>query len=634
MKLFYKALAVLTALLIIVPISMVKVSAILYINDIEYTVGIQEDMERELHSKQLTTVTITGESDDEEYVQFDYFMGGGQTIVWTARTPNVSLYISSYDSNSFEMTAGELNSLLLTGFDNSSATISGSAKIEYLEIFNGETIDLTINGNAEIGTLNLTGEFNSVYLGPNVRVGTIENPNGLAITDERVEPPPEDTTGTPPADTTANLSSPAPSAPAKKPDEKLKAAVLDTSLTTQEGYTIPEVEITEDKPFEKGGTKYYGTVDIVNVDSDKPQEIPSEVFINGKRYLVGETVYIVGEEEKKIEATADTGFSYVFTAVENVDKPVKFTVEGLPDGLEMSEDGIITTTTLPAPVGTFEITVTADNGADTNVYTMTIEIKNEMTDEQLLKSLTENDIPELLTEPQKDVHRMWVNEELSIHYEPDIDDFYAVFLDGRLLTPEEDYRAEEGSTVIILTEQTIAPLPNGDHVVTTMFHQDSEVGLDTVINDVGSSSFVFRFGDEKSDKKRVNISGDGVLGSVTFDDKNTEETPITTISANTEAIEQRAKNLSNATGKEIIAAFETKQHGGFGGGAAPAGRIATFAVSVKSLDLSLKNGTAVYVAVYDSKTGKTYQNKGTVKDGMIVFKTKHSGVFMISLQKF
>jgi hypothetical protein len=50
--------------------------------------------------------------------------------------------------------------------------------------------------------------------------------------------------------------------------------------------------------------------------------------------------------------------------------------------------------------------------------------------------------------------------------------------------------------------------------------------------------------------------------------------------------------------------------------------------------LKLKNGTAVYVAVYDSTTGKTYQNKGEVKDGMIVFRTKHSGVFMVALEKF
>jgi hypothetical protein len=161
-----------------------------------------------------------------------------------------------------------------------------------------------------------------------------------------------------------------------------------------------------------------------------------------------------------------------------------------------------------------------------------------------------------------------------------------------------------------------------------MFHQNTDVGMDTVINDVGSSSYVFRFGDEKTSGKRVNIGGDGVTGSVTFDDTASKEEPITTITANSEAIQKRAANLSNATGREIIAAFETKQHGGFGG------KTATFAVSVKSLDLSLKNGTAVYVAVYDSTTGKTYQNKGEVKDGMIVFRTVHSGVFMVALEKF
>jgi hypothetical protein len=171
------------------------------------------------------------------------------------------------------------------------------------------------------------------------------------------------------------------------------------------------------------------------------------------------------------------------------------------------------------------------------------------------------------------------------------------------------------------------PLTNGDHVVTTLFNQNSDVGMDTVINDVGSSSFVFRFGEKGSTGTRVNISGDGVKGSVTFDG-SIEKQPITTLSANTEAIQTRCANLSNATGNEIIAAFETKQSGGFGG------KTATFAIDARSLGLTLKNGSAVYIAVYDSKTGKTYQNQGEVKDGVIIFKTKYSGVFMISREKF
>jgi hypothetical protein len=441
---------------------------------------------------------------------------------------------------------------------------------------------------------------------------------------------------TPPSSSdSANSSGSSGSEPVSSEPVAVTAIPVLAAETTPEEYVPPKVIIEDDTPIVIGDKEYAGTVKVESVNSDTPQEIPKEVIIDGEYYAVGDTVYIVGTEEKTVEATAETGFSYVFTAVENSDNPVKFTAEGLPDGLEMSEDGVITTKTLPAPVGTFEITVIADNGADTSEYKMTIVInESELSDTELLEAIRANDVPGLLSEPQEDIHNMWVNEELSIHYEPEIDDFYALFLDGKLLTPETDYRLEEGSTVIILTEQTMASLPSGDHVVTTMFNKGSDVGLDTVINDVGSSSFVFRFGDDKTEGMRVNIGGDGVSGSVTFDDTNSKEEPITTITANTKSIEERAQKLSNATGKEIIAAFETAKHGGFSSGAAPAGRIATFAVSVKSLDLKLKDGASVYVAVYDSTTGKTYQNKGEVKDGMIVFRTKHSGVFMVSLEKF
>jgi hypothetical protein len=562
---------------------------------------------------------------------------------------------SVHDGLNFAMSSGSIESLrVVNSFyfgDNCTIEINGNARImgNVTIIEDGWDVDIAtdsiiIGGNAYIGgnlIINSGAPHVSIEDHAVIAGEILGDPSGYTDTStpppdpepDPVTPPP--TTPDPPpskpsySSSSSSSSSSQPVKPVVGDVVEVETAPVLTSETAPPEYVPPKVVITDDTPVVIDGEEYAGTVKIDSVDSDKPQEIPKEVIINGESYAVGETVYIVGVDEKKVEANADTGFSYVFTAVENSDKPVKFAAKGLPDGLEISEDGVITTKTLPAPVGTFTIEITADNGAVTHTYEMTIEIKEGgLTDEELLAALTANDNPDLLTEPQEDVHQMWVNEELSVHYEPDIDDFYALFLDGQLLTPEEDYRLEEGSTVIILTEQTIAPLPNGDHVVTTMFHENNEVGLDTVINDVGSSSFVFRFGDENKNAKRVNISGDGVTGSVSFDDKNTEEQPLTTLSANTEEIETRAENLANATGNEIIAAFETKQQGGFGG------KTATFAVSAKSLNLSLKNGTAVYVAVYDSKSGKTYQNKGEIKDGMIVFQTKHSGVFMIALKKF
>jgi hypothetical protein len=573
-KFIGKLISIIAALCLILPLFAVRVAAV-NIDGNDTMTMINGAIMYELSS--TNTVTVTG---TPTYAgPLEIALGYGQTVIWQANAPGIQLELILNEQIQPGATPGSFN---MTGGSLASLTAGANLPAGWVTISGGQ---------AEIGE------------------GVIDNRPAETSDETAAEPESE------------------PEPPAEA-GEIIELGVH-SSGSDDPNYIPPTVQIVDNEPLEKDGVTCYGTVDIVSVDSNTPQEIPSYVLISGVRYAVGDVVYIVGENEKKIEATADTGFSYVFTAVENSDNPVKFTVEGLPEGFEMTEDGVITTTVLPTPVGTFEITVTADNGLDTNEYKMTIEIKEGgLSDKELLTALTENDVPDLLTEPQEDIPGVWTNDELSIHYEPEIDDFSAVFLDGKLLEEDVDYHVEEGSTVIILTEQTMIPLPQGDHVVTTMFNQNSDVGLDTVINDVGSSSFVFRFGDEKTSGKRVNIGGDGVTGSVTFDDTKSKEEPITAISANTEAIQERAANLSNATGREIIAAFETKQHGGFGG------KTATFAVSAKSLGLSLKNGTVVYVAVYDSTIDKTYQNKGEVKDGMIVFRTKHSGVFMVATEKF
>jgi hypothetical protein len=643
------------------------------------------------------------------------------TLIWQAETEQTDLSVSHSGNGSyFTDISGKLRSLSIGAqayvdasdltvapISGPAITLSGTAACNITftgtivitspdddiisDSMAGSTVRITFNTVPQYGTI-ADGKF-LVNSASNVQIasGTIIDHaliNCAEINDLNPDPDPGtgmggDTTTTPPADpdnstpdresSSSSSSDPEPVKPSVGDVVEAEAVVIvipeTATAPVSEGdtaptpvYVPPKVVIADDTPIVVDDKEYAGTVKVDSVNSNRPQEIPKEVIIGGESYLVGDTVYIVGTEEKKVEATAETGFSYVFTAVENSDKPVKFKAEGLPDALEMTEDGVIITKTLPIPAGEYTIEVTADNGADTSTYTMTIEIKEGgLSDEELIAALTANDnpalAPEILSLPGEEptegeeaaegegeasaeeeskssIPTLWVNGDVSLHYAPETEDFFALFLDGKLLTSEEDYRIEEGSTVIILTEQTMSPLPSGDHVVTTMFHQNTEVGLDTVINDVGSSSFVFRFGDDKTSGKRVNIGGDGVTGSVTFDDTKSKEEPITTISANSEEIEIRSQNLSNATGREIIAAFETKQHGGFSSESAPAGRVVTFAVSVKSLNLTLKNGTSVYVAVYDSTTDKTYQNKGEIKDGMIVFRTKHSGVFMVAKEKF
>jgi hypothetical protein len=633
-----------------------------------------------------------------------------RNLTWAANTPLVNLtldYVNNtqYYDRTVSFSNAALQSLTMGNQIHTYETpgslvidcASGNAVTlgEQLEFYIDENISITArDGNAiysgtsqgcgirfvgQPSVFNATGLlvdgngsnvflYNGVYIdetriSPDIRIDVINTPDNPPDDNEDIDDPPEpDIPEVPEAPQQSSSVSPTPT-PQEPVIIELPISAI-AGANTVEGYAPPKIIIADETPFVKNGEQYYGTVEIESVNSDKPQAIPTEVLIDGERYAVGDTVIIVGAEDKTVEAVADTGFFYVFSAVENSEEPVKFTAEGLPEGLEISEDGIITTTILPAPVGTFSIKVTADNGLDTHTYEMTIEIKEGgLTDAALLAALTANDVPELapsilalpgdITDPESDeetvpltepgtadgtgddgdsetvpsVPNLWINGDVKLHYTPETEDFFGLFLDGKLLIKDEDYFVEEGSTIIILSEKTVVPLKNGDHVVTTLFTQDSDVGMDTVINDVGSSSFVFRLGDKDADGKRINIGGDGVIGSVTFEETGKDE-PLTTISTNTATIEERAAKLSNATGNEIIAAFETRQQGGFGG------KTATFAISAASLNLSLPNGSAVYVAVYDSVSKKTYQNKGEIKNGMIVFKTKYSGVFMISKEKY
>jgi hypothetical protein len=557
-----------------------------------------------------------------------------QTIVWRVNAPDnqLTLNYGAQNSANFQITDfGELNSITLNEIMGN-VTIDGNAEVNNLySYYGGPNIIIAGNGHL-VDFFDMDGFEGTITLRDNARANILNTEGNPAFNDTRGQL----------NNIVIEESDPEPaSEPTPDPEEDDLFTVEDTQPGAPVGGYGGEitVNIKSDEYFEKDGLTYRGIVDIENFFTDTPQEIPKEVFIRGYRYLVGDTIYIVAEKDLEIVGLTETGISYVFAAVENTASPAKFTAEGLPEGVVLSEDGVLTTETLPLTAGTVNFTVTVDNGLDTHKIEVSLVLKDGYpSDSELFDDIRKHDKepePEVMdnadgaeeSEEDGGILNLWINGELKLHYDPEMEDFAALFLDGKELIKDEDYLVEDGSTIIILTEKTVVPLKNGDHVVTTLFDQNTEIGMDTVINDVGSSSFVFRMGDKDSDGKRVNIGGDGVSGSVTFEGGEKEE-PLTTISANTEAIEKRVNNLSNASGKEIIAAFETKQQGGFGG------KTAIFAISAKSLNLSLKNGTAVYVAVYDAKTGKTYQNKGEIKDGMIIFRTKHSGVFMISLTKF
>ncbi|MDR0992300.1 MAG: hypothetical protein LBL87_05305 [Ruminococcus sp.] len=576
---------------------------------------LRSAIETAFYESMGATLTISGENQSDEEISFS--LAPGRNIIWTANTQGLDIYIHSDTSISDSSAGGNF-------------TMTGG-------VVNSITADPALAGLISITGGVVTQPFDTSIITDKRPVPSpSENPKTETVSDTGLK-------ASAPSDSSSPSTQPSNPTPKPEPETLPPAPGNNYTLTgitpgggTDGGTTELTVTVESTEPVIVGGQSYSGTVDVQDYYSKTPQPIPTEVYINGERFLVGDTIYIVSEKNFEIVDYAETGVSYVFPAVENTADPVTYTATGLPEGVVLSGDGVLSTEKLPLAAGSYTIEVTANNGKDTHTINATIVIKEGYAaDSDLVADITKNDKenePTVLDDSEErgdseGVLNLWMNGELKLHYDPELADFAGLFLDGKKLIEETDYTLEEGSTVVVLTEQTMVPLTNGDHVVTTMFSQNSNVGMDTVINDVGSSSFVFRVGDKAAGSKRVNISGDGVKGSVMFDGED-EETPITTLSANTEAIEKRCENLTNATGNEIIAAFETKQSGGFGG------KTATFAVSTRSLGLTLKNGSDIYIAVYDPKTNKTYQNKGTVKDGMIIFKTKYSGVFMISREKF
>jgi hypothetical protein len=136
------------------------------------------------------------------------------------------------------------------------------------------------------------------------------------------------------------------------------------------------VIISDDKPIFVDNQQYYGTVDIKSYYTDTPRAIPKEVFIRGSRYLVGDTIYIVANNDFAINGYAETGVSYVFEAVANTEDTAVFTAEGLPEGVVLSEDGILSAENLPIKGGVYNFTVTVDNGKDTYSTAVSLEIKD------------------------------------------------------------------------------------------------------------------------------------------------------------------------------------------------------------------------------------------------------------------
>jgi hypothetical protein len=348
-----KLISTIAAICLILPLFAVQVSAVVSIDGVEIA-DLENDLQNALNLGR--NITVTGDSNDILDISI-FFARINQTIEWAANTPGVTLTVQSNavdtvnggftDNTTFRMTGGALSRLYLDSFYSpSSADISGSANIGSVSL-DGGSPSLSISDSAHIGTLTLGGEMMSLYIGPNVTIeDPIENLEAILpdyIQDER-EQIQNDNEETPAEE----------DAPESKPIKTGDEIKTSTPAGKNSGGSLT-VTITDDEPFEEDGLKYAGKVDIKEFFTDTPKSIPDVVFINGKRYLVGDVVYIVAKKDLEIVGYTKTGLAYIFPAVENVEKTVVFTASNLPEGLALTEDGILYTEKLPLKRGITEI---------------------------------------------------------------------------------------------------------------------------------------------------------------------------------------------------------------------------------------------------------------------------------------
>jgi hypothetical protein len=96
----------------------------------------------------------------------------------------------------------------------------------------------------------------------------------------------------------------------------------------------------------------------------------------------------------------------------------------------------------------------------------------------------------------------------------------------------------------------------------------------------------------------------------------------TDIRYNSKRLTQTEEYIAEKFKATALGSFETAQKGGWGD-------IATITISLEKLGFDLKDGTKLYVLIFDTKTKEWHQVEAEVIDGNIVIVTEYSGIFAI-----
>ncbi len=143
----------------------------------------------------------------------------------------------------------------------------------------------------------------------------------------------------------------------------------------------------------------------------------------------------------------------------------------LPDGLNLSEAGVISGMSTELGVFNFKVTETYEGGS--TEYTCTLSVYSRMyanveANNQPGYGFVETETDDGHVQDQIVASREELTDQ-TMHCEATFSEFRGLYLDARLLTRDKDYTAEAGSTKITISAETIGDAGGGTHTLAAEF---------------------------------------------------------------------------------------------------------------------------------------------------------------------
>ena len=203
-------------------------------------------------------------------------------------------------------------------------------------------------------------------------------------------------------------------------------------------------------------------------------------------YLLDATIHYGSAAPK--DQTLPTAYRYVpyseRLSLQAADDSVALVSGSLPAGLSLSADG--TVSGMATELGGFEFKVRETGGGSSWEYTVTMFVYAQTgTDVEAFNQpgygFVETETDDGHVQDQTVASREELTDQ-TMHCEADYYRFVALYIDAVELTRDKDYTAEEGSTKITITAETIGAVGGGTHTIAAEFKSGNGQSIFTVQN--------------------------------------------------------------------------------------------------------------------------------------------------------